>query len=447
MLPVPQFDFGSFKYAAGMKYYNTYWQWSGPSQAIQYMASRVMAAGQVLPVTPPATNATWTLDFYGPALQCDDVPETKKDQILTNIWNSYNVGDPASYGFLSWVPWSPSDYGENANITGNSSDPAPYLPFMFDFIKIYSGSSYGGEYVVPKMGPPSSSLSTGGPLSLFIAVLPGTQSVSIREVIPGQNQEGDQQAYKDIYYSPPVNAGSPGLCSYRTIRHVTDTFANCTSAPKNVVAIAFENATLLQCDLVNTSYSSDFEYSNGQQVIRLRPDTMRSPAVVNGSAQFIGPNGDSPQLTDCGSFRVDENADPSGSGYEAPNISQDCDFDLSALRLLSYQGIMAAFNQVIVGSSQRKYDSSTQTISANTTIMRTVLADTEELAFMRDWAPSSYGSSGSDDLQTLVANSSAKVFQGLTGERLFGTRGALKSTLEELFLNYTISLLAEPYFQ
>lgn len=205
MLPVPKFEFGSFKYAAGMGFYNNYWLWSGQSQAIQHMASRVMAAGQVLPVTPPAPNATWTLDFWGPALQCNDVPETKSDEIFTNIWNSYDVddsGDPALYGFLSWVPWSPSDYGENENFTGNSSNLAPYLPFMFDFLKVYSGADYGGVSVIPKMGPPSTPLSTGGPMSLFIAVLPGSQYVSITRVVPGHNHNGDMEAHKEILYSP-----------------------------------------------------------------------------------------------------------------------------------------------------------------------------------------------------------------------------------------------------
>ncbi|KAL8877387.1 MAG: hypothetical protein Q9192_008676 [Flavoplaca navasiana] len=86
---------------------------------------------------------------------------------------------------------------------------------------------------------------------------------------------------------------------------------------------------------------------------------------------------------------------------------------------------------MILGSSQRNYDGGTDT---NTTIMRTVLANTEELAFMRDWSTSH------------APGDTENTFQGSTGEELLGARGALKSTLEELFKNYTISLLAEPYF-
>lgn len=110
-----------------------------------------------------------------------------------------------------------------------------------------------------------------------------------------------------------------------------------------------------------------------------------------------------------------------------------CIVDLSALRLLSYQGIMAAFNQLIIGSSTLRERRGS--LEANTSVMDTVLAETEELAFLWDWKPHNF--------QPL----SPEAYQGLSGERVLGTRGALKSTLEELFQNLTISLLAEPYFQ
>ena len=450
MLPVPKFEFGSFKYAAGLADHQTYWQWSGPSQAIQSMASRVMAGGQVLPVTPPASNATWTLDFWGPALQCDDVPANKSEQIFTNIWNSYDFdgpGNSSTYGFLSWVPWSGVDYGENANFSGNATNLAPYLPFLFDFISISSSAFEGGSDVLPRKGPPSSSVSTSGPLSLFVAVLPGTQNVRVTKTYPGPNAAGDNTLHKQTLYSLPGTAETSGTCDYSTIRHVTEASVNCINAPENIVAVAFERATLLQCNLVNTSYSSDFEYSNGQQAIRLRPNTTLSSPVVNGTARFIGPSGQSPESTNCSILQIDEQPNAYVVEDDVPTGHKNCFVDLSAIRLLSYQGIMAAFNQLILGSYWKNNDGNPET---NTTIMRTILADTEELAFLRDWVSSydtSFDTVGRDNLQTVVANSTVKVFQGLTGEKTLGARGTLKSTLEELFRNYTISLLAEPYFQ
>ncbi|KAL9023085.1 MAG: hypothetical protein Q9180_008401 [Flavoplaca navasiana] len=302
---------------------------------------------------------------------------------------------------------------------------------MFDFIEVHAGLTYGGINRVPKTGPASSPLSTSGPLSLFIAILPGTQNVSIMKVYSGERNPTGIQESKYINYSPLNNASISGECDYRTISHLSDAFPNCTTAPENIAAIAFEDATLLQCNLVNTSYSSEFQFTNGQQDIQLRPNKMHGSPVVNGSARFYGPTELSPEETDCGSLRVAPPAKASDD-YQAPDVWKDCGYDSSALNLLSYQGIMAAFNQMILGSAQRNYDGGTDT---NTTIMRTVLANTEELAIMRDWSTSH------------ASGDTANAFQGVTGEALLGARGALKSTLEELFKNYTISLLAEPYFQ
>ncbi|KAL8985284.1 MAG: hypothetical protein Q9205_000982 [Flavoplaca limonia] len=431
MLPVPKIEFGSFKYAARLARYGDPWYlWSGPSQAIQYMASRVMVAGEVLPVTPPASNATWKLHFWGPALQCNDVPETKSDEIFTNMWNAIDIID-TNPTFLSWVPWSPADFAAPENFTRISNVHTPYLPFL-DFVEAQSNSGDGGNATTSRsnmMGPPPSSLSTPGPLSLFVAVLPGFVDVRVDHEWPKV----------DYIPTPPVEHTH---CDYGTIKHVSDALANCstlddTTPRENLAAIAVQDATLLQCDLVNTSYSLEFEYLNGQQVIR---STMGTSLPLNGSAHFLGPN--VYDVESCGAFRADPFVEFSwGDGN--PNIV-DCGVDLSALRLLSYQGIMAAFNQLIVGSAGMKYSFPDGYKESNTTILRTVLADTKELAFLGNWADTTGTFSG---LQDRIDQNTAKELQGLTGEKPLGTRGALKSTLEELFQNLTISLLAEPYFK
>ena len=174
-----------------------------------------MAAGQVLPIKPPAPNATWTLDFWGPALQCGDVPKTKSDQIFTNTWKSYDIDDPvdaAAYAFLSWVPWSWNDYGGNEDFTSN---PTPYLPFIFNLTEINTTSLSENISKIPKMGPPSSLVSTGRPLSLFIAALPGTEVISIAKSDPDPNYAGDT--------AKKVVLGKSGLCDYRSIGGITDT--------------------------------------------------------------------------------------------------------------------------------------------------------------------------------------------------------------------------------
>jgi hypothetical protein len=107
--------------------------------------------------------------------------------------------------------------------------------------------------------------------------------------------------------------------------------------------------------------------------------TGNSP-IVNASAYFIGP-------IPPGLSTISEPANCT-SFLSNPSYPDDkCTpfvFDIDAGRLLSYQGIMAAFNQLVLGDIQNQGTS----VDTNTTIMRTILAQAEELAFIRDWYPS-----------------------------------------------------------
>ena len=173
MLQVPQLDFTDLNYIKALDDVSrdtnltnnlAEWQWTGPSQPLEHIALAVMGLGQILPIRPPPPNATWALDFWNPALRYNDVEASKRDSIRKNIWNSYSGSHAGSYAALSWVPWSPSDvriYG--INLTGSDIDRD--LPFIFNTSRNSSS-----------IGPPPASLSTDGPASLFIAIMPETQN-------------------------------------------------------------------------------------------------------------------------------------------------------------------------------------------------------------------------------------------------------------------------------
>jgi hypothetical protein len=146
--------------------------------------------------------------------------------------------------------------------------------------------------------------------------------------------------------------------------------------------------------------------------------------------------GDPPPPYNCTSiFQANPN--------EAFGYPHHCALHTEAVRLVSYQGIMAAFNEMFIGSitSTSGYD-----FNFNTTVASTILAQTTELAFLRGitLAGDVY-----TDLRTflLEMNSSAPGYQGLVNPHLPNSRGQLKVALEEIFQNYTVSLLAEPYLQ
>lgn len=402
MHQVPQFDFTTFNFVAALKFYGEKggWGWTGPSQPLQHIALAVMGLGQILPINPPAPNASWTLDFWGPALQCNDVAATERDRIWTNIWNYYNDTSTDTHAFLSWVPRS---YPDSQDLFIDRD-----LPFVF---KVSDVSDAGG--------PPDSSVSTDGPASLFIAVLPETQ------VFMFTTQDLSTSARNFSYKG--------WECPFQIIQKLTDPICddgNTTFAP----ALVYKDSTLLRCDLVNTSYSVEFSYSSGAQDIRISPNMTGNSPIVHASNTFLGHNSpgwsDLSEQANCSSFRA--------NSYDSRYTP--CLFDIDAVRLLSYQGIIAAFNQFVLGDIQNLGDS----VNMNTTIMKTILAETKELAFIRDWNPS-YGSYS--DLQVLLPSGAGWAYPGLENSKLPDTRGDLKSTLEQLFQNFTISLLAEPYFQ
>ena len=85
-------EFGSYGY-------------KGPSQTLLEITNAVMAAGKILPITPPATNASWNLQYYGPTLRCDHVNNTIyahfQDNIAEALVQQYY---DSLYGYISWLP-------------------------------------------------------------------------------------------------------------------------------------------------------------------------------------------------------------------------------------------------------------------------------------------------------------------------------------------------------
>lgn len=418
MLQVPQFDFTTFNFVAALEPNSATgyeWEWTGPSQPLQHIALAVMGLGQILPITPPTPNASWVLDFWGPALQCNYVAVTERDRIWTTIWNSYNRTTIGSYAFLSWVPWSYSeDWLINLTVNGTNRD----LPFFFNVP--------GLTGLIGSVGPPPSTVSTNGSASLFIAVLPETRYFETRS--DGSDRWATFQ-HDDVAQ----------MCPLHLVQKLTDQVTpdckvgNTTLTP----ALVFKDSTLLRCDLVNTSYSVEFSYLNGAQDIRISSNMTGNSSIVNGNNWFTGAQAPafmqeiSSEPANCSSFLADPYREDKGT---------PCVFDIDAVRSLSYQGIMAAFNQLVLGAIYRQGDF----VRMNTTVMKTVLAETKELAFIRDW---NFSPTTDGDLQTLISSSSEGAYQGLVNLKLPDARADLKSTLEQLFQNFTISLLAEPYLQ
>ena len=453
MLQIPQVDFGSFKYAAAVVPGSGLQAWTHPSQAIQHVVSKIVTGGQLSSVTPPAPNATWSLDFWGPGLQCSYVPEDRAEKLMVNIWNSYyNDSSAATYAFLSWLPWSPVDYPLNINFTaefktsddvihhirfnadgtksiGQEADnPAPYLPFIYDLqgtypisepsnylpaFYQYSNLTHFGPYPT-RMGPTTATSATDGPLSLYIAILPGARDTRLRV----NDTPEPTVIYKGLEFGwqKETNVSRQVLPTNQTARLYSPFSAN----------NAFENATFLQCSLYNTSYSVDYGFINGEQTVRIANRT-DARQIVGGHSFFNSMRG-------CTTFQRED--------------TRGCGIDIGALHALSYQSILASFNMMITGSItmpasvDTDFNSLQQTIDTQslikTSILKTPLQDTEELAFLQYLLDSPNSS--------VIANV-PKGYEGLVSSPTASVPRSLAATLEEAFQNLTLSLIAEPEFQ
>lgn len=450
MLPVPQTNFATLNFVKWS--FGSYHdgkveiESSGPTPQLHRLVRTVTTQGRILPITPPAANVTWELAFSGPALQCNDIPAAKRDQIWTNMWNAFNCTtdwnpdlthqstQPLPYQphpYLSWIPLSLLESGSGWN---GSEDREPELdnrdlPFQFDT----SGTCIGSSAAVE----PGAATA-----SFLIAVLPKSGILSIDKEYPprlditykpsggwvyNKSWIGNISGSSDHGPEPYAHFGDPTQ-SYRVrqLKNISDNLVPWDSAEMPTSpSMVYENSTLLRCDLVNTSYTVSFDYLSGGSNLQITTnDTDQSMRYKEQK--------DPMKLQQC--LQVVTDAD-----VNRPNDGS-CNIDPEALRWLSYESIMKAFREVVLGAI---FDTHGTQIY-NTTITETVLAETAELAFLEDLDHRRQ----SDKLDfTTAYTRKLNQYSGLWNVKPLDTRSPLKSTLEQLFQNLTISLLADPYFQ
>ena len=185
-------------------------------------------------------------------------------------------------------------------------------------------------------------------MSIFVAVMPQVKQVYVnRDAI----RAGAEPA---TYVHDQSRTGS--RCEYKTLENVTQSLGCAIGGIE--AETTFDNATLLRCDLVNASYSADFSFLNGRQIVRVSADPTTTPSIVDGSLEI--------------------------EDMEMEHYVVKSRFDPAALRSFSFQAVMAAFNEPLLGSIVRMNENLN---IDNASIMRMVLADTEEMSFIRRGIP------------------------------------------------------------
>ncbi|KAK5679824.1 hypothetical protein LTS10_007772 [Elasticomyces elasticus] len=130
MVSVPDFDFVNFNFVEMFRGMpspgGTGVMYLGPSLLAQKVAAATAAEGKILSITPPASNSSWTLDFWGPSLRCDDVAAPQRKAILDNYGATLSMQPSnsstciANGQYFSWVSQGPDipeilpyvDYGD-----------------------------------------------------------------------------------------------------------------------------------------------------------------------------------------------------------------------------------------------------------------------------------------------------------------------------------------------
>ena len=239
-LRVPNLDFGSMNFLAPMPAWisphdigdPTAYLYNGPSQATLEISNAVLAGGEILQMNPPAPNASWTIDFVGPSIKCDNVPTAMHQRLRRNIADGLNASEAALvYGYLAWFP----DFGWLGD------DLIDTLPFMAEAangsLEFQAGSVSG--------------LVDSDHISLYLAALPSVFGA--------------------------------------TTEMVAHEFGVSSNWSSNADIPDWLDGTIVQCILYNSTYHVDLDYVNGEQTIAFNVTTQN---MANGSlgSTLIGPS-------------------------------------------------------------------------------------------------------------------------------------------------------------
>lgn len=373
---VPNLDFRSMNFLAAMPKMDdstdtpelSTYLYNGPNQPLLEISNAVMAGGQILPITPPAPNSSWSLQLAGPSLKCRDMDNSLHQEVRQNIAQGINdSAGPDLFGYLSWFP---SSGWWNRSLTSN-------VPFLS------KGENGKIVFTQGSLGP-----ALGQNATLFVAAMPQVFAVKQPAIFAAYNK---------------WNGSTP----------------------------SWLDGTMLQCDLYNSTYQLSFNYVEDEQHIAVNLlDPERDQQVVPQSS-MLGPNPDHLDKNGC-----------EATGSITSGQSALCYSNPHMLRTLSYQAIMDSFATNLKGAM---YVNSGQQLQRQSNIMNTALLGTPELSFLRTRAASS--TFGNETMQAEILAINNAYTQGLISKDTSMSSQHLTSAIEEMFRNYTVSLLSSRALQ
>lgn len=372
--------------------------YNGPSQIVESIARAVSAQGTILTITPPSPNSTWQLEFYGPALQCGNMSDTRREQVLANIGDYYAQIGPASYA---------STICEDGRFL--------YLSWFQDLPFVNQSSFNQSTFSISDA---SLSSDPGSNATISIVTLPAMITVNDPCAdFPSSQEPGNNQ---NVSFVDP----------------------NLSTADQNPLGTVGERAGTVECQLYNSTYRVNFEYVNGLQNVTIDAPVTTSDTPFTTFA-YVG------QQQSCNSSYCPTNCfafQPSASSASFPD---PCDFDPDIIRAIAYQGIMEAFVNLLSGTIGLP---DFGPLTSNTSVLGTALVNTNELDFLNDqgsnylWTDWNTTGGAVDDLQGVLGDVGIDV-PGIAQGGTSTPNQSLSSALEEMFRNYTVSLMSSSLLQ
>ena len=370
--------------------------YAGPSEDVKAVVEYVTSQRHFAPIASPYPNASWTLNFPGPALECTDMSTGFQDAVRHNIAQSIldNYNSPSSscttWGYLAW--------------TGMSDSTNTTLPFVKagnGTWKLNSPSLFNGTGAGP--GPIATK-----PEQFYLVTMPDAMSI------------------------------------YQTGSHSLMEVCNTLYSPKPTVSdiesIIFRGTpTMIQCQVQNATYRISFDYTNGVPEISATTSIMHDTALipidwVYGPAFFLE-SGSKFSLPSCSTLNQI-------GGFLEDDYS--CYFNETILSSLSYQAIAEAFFDKMVGTVSGLSDGNTHFY--NTSVTNTVFVNANELSFLIKPVPGTQGRTAGS-LQAALQASNGTLYAGLvnnnnTENNITAPEPPLIATMQDLFRTSVVSMVS-----
>jgi hypothetical protein len=118
-VPQPQYNYTAYSHlvTAGNPGY------AGPTNELSSLVTATAIGGSILQLPSAFPNISYTMDFYGPAIQCQEANASYKAIVSKALDQGIDGGGGESMGFVAWVPGDPYHAPVPGNVTFSNTQP------------------------------------------------------------------------------------------------------------------------------------------------------------------------------------------------------------------------------------------------------------------------------------------------------------------------------------